>query len=68
MPFHGSRGINMVSEGIGSISKRKDGKYFLYLPKDMVEDTDFPFPLSSSVRVRVRFTKDKRIIVEPLKD
>ena len=25
----------MVSEGIGSIFRRKDGKYFVYLPKDL---------------------------------
>jgi len=53
----------LVSESIGRLFKRKDGKYFIYLPKDLVEDTGFPFP-SSSVRVKVRFTKDKKIIVE----
>jgi len=58
----------MVNEGIGSIARRKDGKYFLYLPKDVVEDTGFPFPSSSSVRVKVRFTQDRKIIVEPLED
>jgi len=55
----------LVSESFGRFFKRKDGKYFLYLPKDLVEDTGFPFPLSS-VRVKVRFTQDKKIIVEEL--
>jgi len=55
----------MVNEGIGSISRRKDGKYFLYLPKDLVEDTGFPYSLHSSVKVKVRFTKDVKIIAEP---
>ena len=54
----------MVSEGIGSISRRKDGKYFLYLPKDLVEDTSFPFSLHSSVKVKVHFTKDGKIVAE----
>ena len=58
----------MVRYGIGSISRRKDGKYFLYLPKELVEDTGFPFHLKSSVRVKVSFNKEKKIIVEELKD
>jgi hypothetical protein len=56
----------LVSEGIGSIFKRKDDKYFIYLPKDLVEDTGFPFPMTPSTKVKVRFTKDKKIIVEML--
>ena len=55
----------MVAEGIGSIFRRKDGKYFVYLPKDLVEDTAFPFSLSSSVKVKISFNPElKRIIVE----
>jgi len=58
----------LVDKSVGSISRRKDGKYFLYLPKELVEDTGFPFHLQSSVRVKVSFTKEKKIIVEELKD
>ena len=55
----------MVSDGIGSIFRRKDGKYFVYLPKDLAEDTAFPFSVSSSVKVRVSFKPgEKRILVE----
>jgi len=55
----------MVSEGIGSIFKRKDEKYFVYLPKDLVEDTAFPFSITSSVKVKVSFDPGvKRIVVE----
>ncbi|MCP8310195.1 MAG: hypothetical protein L6N95_01755 [Candidatus Methylarchaceae archaeon HK01B] len=55
----------MVSEGIGSLFKRKDGRYFLYLPKNLVEDTSFPFPITSSIRVKIHFKPgDKKIIVE----
>jgi hypothetical protein len=58
----------MVSKGIGSIFKRKDGKYFVYMPKNMVEDTAFPFELKSSIKVSVHFDPGKkRIIVEELK-
>ena len=57
----------MVDKGVGSISRRKDGKYFLYLPKDLVEDTGFPYHIGSSVKVKVSFIKEK-IIVEKLED
>jgi hypothetical protein len=56
----------VVREGIGSIFKRKDGKFFVYLPQGVVEDTGFPFQLESSQKVNVRFTEDGKIIVEPL--
>ena len=55
----------LVSECSGSIFKRKDGRYFIYLPRDLVEDTGFPFPVTSSVKVKVRFTPgDKKLIIE----
>ena len=55
----------LVSEGLGSIFKRADGRYFIYLPKNLVEDTGFPFPPKSSVKVRIHFKPgDKKITVE----
>ena len=55
----------MAAEGFGRISKKIDGRYFLSLPKDLVEDTGFPFPVASSVRVKVRFKPgDKKLIIE----
>jgi hypothetical protein len=57
----------LVDKGVGSISRRKDGKYFLYLPKELVEDTGFPFLIGSSVKVKVSFS-NKKVIVEGLKD
>jgi hypothetical protein len=55
----------MVNQGVGSIFRRKDGKYFVYLPKDLVEDTSFPFELSSSVKVKIKFKpNEKKIIIE----
>lgn len=43
----------MVAQGRGRMSRRKDGKYFLYLPKSLVEDSAFPFEIESSVPVMV---------------
>jgi len=33
----------MVSEGRGRLFRRKDGKFLIYLPKDLAEDSMFPF-------------------------
>jgi len=33
----------MVKEGRGRLSRRKDGKYLIYLPLDLAEDSMFPF-------------------------
>jgi len=57
----------LVSKGRGSILKNKEGKYFIYLPKYFVEDTNFPFSLTESRRVKVSFKSgEKRIVVEEL--
>lgn len=60
------RGMNMVREGIGSIFRRADGKFFVYLPQAVAEDTAFPFSVNSSAKVRVRFTDDGKIVIEPV--
>ncbi|MEM2975378.1 MAG: hypothetical protein QXE76_01260 [Candidatus Bathyarchaeia archaeon] len=41
----------MVSEGKGRLFRRKDGKYLIYLPLDLAQDSMFPFK---------EFTKTKR--------
>lgn len=33
----------MVNEGRGRLFRRKDGKYLIYVPKDLCEDSLFPF-------------------------
>jgi hypothetical protein len=54
-------------QGVGKMSRRKDGKEFLYLPKSVVGDSAFPFNLESSVPVRVVIDpKRGRILVLPL--
>lgn len=35
----------MVKEGKGRLFKRKDGKYFIYVPVALAEDSMFPFLL-----------------------
>jgi hypothetical protein len=45
----------MVSEGRGRLFRRKDGKYFIYLPKDLPEDSMFPFKGADSMLVKVSF-------------
>jgi len=58
----------LVLKGTGRMSRRSDGKYFLYLPKHLVEDSAFPFDLESSVPVRVLLDADgEKLLVMPLK-
>ena len=45
----------MVSEGRGRLFRRKDGKYLIYLPKDLAEDSMFPFKGADSIFVKVGF-------------
>lgn len=55
----------MVSEGKGRLFKRKDGKYLVYLPKDLAEDSMFPFKGGDAVFVKVSFSLgDQRLMVE----
>ena len=59
----------MVNEGRGRLFRRKDGKYLIYLPKDMAEDSMFPFKdfeqgkrtgKPDSIHVKVSFKTDSR--------
>jgi len=55
----------MGNEGKGRLFRRKDGKYLIYLPKGLAEDSMFPFRTESSVRVKVKFEKGKdKLIIE----
>lgn len=57
--------FSLTNKGFGNIFKRKDGKYFVYLPKDLVEDTNFPFSLESSKKVKVSFIPgEKKLTLE----
>ncbi|MEM2439767.1 MAG: hypothetical protein QW493_00930 [Candidatus Bathyarchaeia archaeon] len=55
----------MVSEGRGRLFRRKDGKFLIYLPKDLAEDSMFPFKGSDSIFVKVSFKiGDNKLIIE----
>jgi len=62
----------MVNEGRGSLFKRKDGKYLIYLPVDLAEDSMFPFKDyertkrgADSIAVKVSFKLgDNKLLIE----
>jgi hypothetical protein len=45
----------MVSVGKGRLFRRKDGKFLIYLPKDLCEDSMFPFKVQDSCVIKVSF-------------
>lgn len=55
----------MVSEGRGRLFRRKDNKYLIYVPKDLAEDSMFPFKGSRSVRLKISFKLgDDKMLIE----
>jgi hypothetical protein len=59
----------MVKEGRGRLFRRKDGKFLIYLPKDLAEDSMFPFKGADSIYVKVGFKLgDTRMFVEKWKE
>jgi hypothetical protein len=55
----------MVNEGKGRLFRRKDGKFLIYLPKDLAEDSMFPFKGSDSIFVKVSFKiGDDKLLIE----
>ena len=59
----------MANIGKGRLFRRKDGKYLIYLPKDLAEDSMFPFKTMDSLKVRISFQLgDDKLIVEKWSD
>ncbi len=59
----------MVSEGRGRLFRRKDGKYLIYVPKDLAEDSMFPFKGSSSILVKITFKiGGEKLLIERWKE
>ena len=57
------------NEGKGTIFRRKDDRYMLYLPVRVVDDSMFPLKCDSSMPVKVSFNhKDGKLVVEKWKD
>jgi len=55
----------MVSEGRGRLFRITDGKYLIYLPVYLAEDSMFPFKGSDSIPVKVHFKiGDDKLIIE----
>jgi len=46
---------NMASEGRGRLFRRKDGKYLIYVPLKLAEDSMFPFKTDSSIKLKISF-------------
>ena len=60
-------GDKTVSEGKGRLYKRRDDKYLVYLPKDLAEDSMFPWKDEDSVFVKISFelgAKKKKLLIE----
>jgi len=59
----------MVSEGRGRLFRRKDGKFLIYVPKDLAEDSMFPFKGASSILVKISFKLGgDKILIEKWKE
>jgi hypothetical protein len=45
----------MVNEGKARLFKNSQGRYLIYLPVDLAQDSMFPFKVGDSMNVRVGF-------------
>jgi hypothetical protein len=54
-----------VSEAKGRLFKNTQGRYFIYLPKTLAEDSLFPFPLKpdSKMHVKLSFSHAKKQVL-----
>jgi hypothetical protein len=46
---------NTVNIAKGRLFRRKDGKYLIYVPVDLAEDSMFPFQTNSAVPLKISF-------------
>jgi hypothetical protein len=62
----------MVSEERGRLFRRKDGKYLIYVPKSLAEDSMFPFKNwqedqrtgeKNSICVKVNFKRGVQMLI-----
>jgi len=59
----------VVNVGKGRLFRRKDSKYLIYLPKDLADDSMFPFKTETSVKVKVSFKSgEEKLVIEPLEE
>ncbi len=49
----------------GRLFRRKDGKFLIYVPKDLAEDSMFPFKGADFIFVKISFKlKDDKLFVD----
>jgi len=59
----------VVNVGRGRLFRRKDGKYLIYLPSSLTLDSQFPFKIESSMRVKVSFKiGEEEVVIEPFEE
>jgi len=59
----------MVSEGRARLFRRKDGKYLIYVPLDLAEDSMFPFKTQSSIKLKISFKSgENKLTIEKWKE
>lgn len=66
----------MVNSARGRLFRRKDGKYLIYVPLDLAEDSMFPFKNykktkrgADAVKIRVSFKQgDNKLLIEEWKE
>lgn len=59
----------MVSEGKARLFRRKDGKYLIYVPLDLAEDSMFPFKTQTSIELKIYFKiRDNKLVLEKWKE
>ena len=57
--------MSLVNGGRGRLFRRKDGKYLIYVPKDLAEDSMFPFKGAESIFVKISFKLgDNKLLIE----
>lgn len=52
----------MVNEGKARLFKNSQGRYLIYLPVDLAEDSMFPFKVTNSMHVRVVFKQGDNVL------
>jgi hypothetical protein len=52
----------MVNEGKARLFKNTQGRYLIYLPVDLAEDSMFPFKVEDSMHVRVGFKQGENVL------
>jgi hypothetical protein len=59
----------MVNEGKARLFKNSQGRYLIYLPVDLAQDSMFPFKVGDSIHVRVGFKQgDSKLTITEWKE